>query len=120
MGGKERYGDVVRFLRHPSGRLVLVLATLTGYLYGAWVGDDGLVFLFGVFTFVVAADGVSMYLWERFDAYFERREANRVEPERELTPHRISRTTKIVVVVGTVMFGLYVVFALVISRLVLS
>jgi hypothetical protein len=60
----------------------------------------------GVFLF--ALDAISLTLWDRLDAFYDRREAEGSgadRTDRELTPHRMSRSTKIVVV-GTVMGGL--------------
>lgn len=104
------YGPIVRFLGSHAAYVAFVAGLLVVGCIALLAGETWLAALSGIGAFLFAADAVSMYGWTRLEAYYDRREKRRTPPERTLTPHRISASTRVVVTLGTLLFVLYLLF----------
>jgi hypothetical protein len=104
------YDPIVRFLESQAAYVAFVAGSLAVGCVALLVGETWLAALAVVGAFLFAADAISMYGWTRLEAYYDRREERRTPPERTLTPHRMSASTRVIVTLGTLLFVLYLLF----------
>lgn len=109
---EDRRARVTRALQSSSAHLMYAAMLAGGGLTSIPAGMPEVGFILFILAFIVAADRVSLSLWDRLEAYVVDATDG---PDRDLSPHGVSKTTKIVVLVGTILGGLYLVFAVVVS-----
>lgn len=103
----EPFAAVVRLLENRRGYAAFIGVCLLVGGYALLAGPRWLAAMAAIGVFVYGVDALSMTLWDRVDDYLERRESNGDGPERTLTPHSMSRSTKVIVIVGTILSAVY-------------
>lgn len=115
-GSGGRWSSVAEFLRGTSGYVSIATLLLVVGGYFAVIGQNGIGVICVVLSFLVSMDMVSIHAWDWLHGYFEDT-SGKSKKQRELTSHRISRTTKIVVVLGTALLTFYLLLAGVVALL---
>jgi hypothetical protein len=96
---------VVELLRSPVGRLSFTSLSLLAGAGLVLLGRTGYAAVAAVFAFLFLTDELSNRAWDRLHARLAERPEEATEPARALAPRRVSTTTKVVVLVGTLLFA---------------
>jgi hypothetical protein len=118
MSPEDVWTSVEEFLDSPLAYVVFVAISAVTAAFGLYVGADWLVFLSGLFALAFVSDLITIHVWPYVESRFQRAERNYTPPDRELTPPRVSPTTKTVVVVGTALLVLYLLVGLAVMQFV--
>jgi len=108
----------VRFLRDPSAYVTFVTLSVLGAWGLALIGRPGLALICAIFSVLFLTDLISMYGWDRLERYFDERaevSGSETESKRDLAPPAVSTTTKVAVVLGTILFLWLVLIGAVVS-----
>lgn len=114
---RETYDAISTFLDSPTPHLALTAVAAALGAGADLLGTVGDGLLYWLFAFVVASNYAGEVLWVRCTEYFERTRDQHEAVGRTLAPPRLSVTTKVTLVAGTVLFASYVLFALLLVRL---
>jgi len=95
----------VRFLQGATGHGVFSTLALAGAGLLLALGNRGMAIVAVVVAYGIALNGLSIYGWDRIRARAEAAFARDEEPDRTLTPHRVSAEMKAELVAGLVLVG---------------
>jgi nucleolar protein 56 len=98
-------GSLTGFLRSTSGRVTFLCLSLVAGAGLVLLGRPGYATIAAVFAFLFLNDALSTRAWDWLHVRIEERSDDAAEPGRELTPHGVSTTTKVVVLLGTLLFA---------------
>lgn len=92
--------EQVTFLEGATGHGVVSTLALAGAALLLALGQRGMASVAVAVAYGIALNGLSIYGWDRIRARAEAAFARDGEPERELTPHRVSAEMKAELVAG--------------------
>jgi dienelactone hydrolase len=97
--------SVTGLLRSTSGRVSFLLVSLVATAGLVLVGAVGYAAITALLAFVLLNDELSTRAWDWLHARVDERTDDAADSTRELTPHDVSTTTKVVVLLGTLLFA---------------